>query len=88
MPKATPLPIRRLIIEKHNAGFSQKVIATHLNLPTSTFNDILKKYAATGDIIPGTSTNSKARILSPQNRNYVAPYTQLCVPRSVYPHQH
>jgi transposase-like protein len=49
MPRAIPLPIRRAIVERHQAGQSLVMIALELGLPDQTVRKLWRRYRLEGE---------------------------------------
>lgn len=69
----TPYAKRELVILLYNQKVKQITISNHLNIPSSTVNDIIKRYKSTGNIEANRgSCGGHNRLLSIRNDRLIA----------------
>ena len=68
MPRPTPMGIRHEVFALAREGIKQGAIAAHVGLTRATVNRILKRYAATGSLVPGKSSGAPRKTTPRQDR--------------------
>ena len=68
MPRPTPMGIRHEVFALAREGIKQGAIAARVGLTRATVNRILKRHAATGSLVPGTSSGAPRKATPRQDR--------------------
>ena len=68
MPRPTPMGIRHEVFALAREGIKQGAIAARVGLTRGTVIRILKRYAATGSLVPGKSSGAPRKTTPRQDR--------------------